>query len=120
SHVSYSLRNGQLTGGKGMPEPLYWVALASDEAVPDLPAGVLEQPIDETEVVRAWGKAVGDRDADMGKLRHLVETQDMQLAEHRQYSDSLANQVQQLNNHVGQLVAHSRAAERTVAELHKK
>jgi O-antigen biosynthesis protein len=52
SSCTYSKQGDVLRVGGGVPEPLFWLAVASDADLPELPTGLFEQPISEVELVR--------------------------------------------------------------------
>lgn len=47
--------SGEIQSGNN--RPIYWITLASDASLPTLPAGLFEQPIDDSETVNAWRNA---------------------------------------------------------------
>lgn len=56
--VHYEMVDQQIQTSQGLPRPLYWVALASDVALPELPAGIFEQDVLTSEVLQDWKHAV--------------------------------------------------------------
>lgn len=70
--LTYSHQNDVVSQSAGMSKPLYWIALASDGTLPSLASGMLEQPIDDSESVRAWARAVAERDAQLAGIRQAV------------------------------------------------
>ncbi|WP_163987285.1 methyltransferase domain-containing protein [Rhizobium lusitanum] len=69
---SYVLRSGELEAARGVTEPLYLLALASDGEIGTMETGLLEQPLNDTEVVQSWTKEVAWRDDELDRLRNLV------------------------------------------------
>ena len=72
--ASYDLADEDLPIITGVPAALYLVAVASDADLPVLGSGVLEQPINQTELVQSWSGVVAERDAQIAALNHsLIE-----------------------------------------------
>lgn len=42
----------------GIKNPIYWIALASDAQLPEFSSGIFEQPINDSEIVQSWSKAL--------------------------------------------------------------
>src|SRR6266853_2538644 len=70
--VSFSRENGSINVTEGIARPLYLIAVASDGAVPEVASGIFEQPIGESEIVRARTAAVCERDRQVAGLEQLV------------------------------------------------
>ena len=66
---SYTSSGPKIEVATGMSKPLYWIALASDGQLPLLASGLLEQPVDESELMRAWQKVVMDREDQISQMR---------------------------------------------------
>lgn len=60
--TSYLLQNGEVNSKSGLVKPLYWIALASNDNLPEIVSGILECPIDDSEVVTSWEKIVAERE----------------------------------------------------------
>ncbi|MER9845660.1 class I SAM-dependent methyltransferase [Mesorhizobium australicum] len=71
---SYIYDEKEISAASGVYEPLYILAVASDGEVSSLEAGVLEQPINDTEIIRSWERVMAERDAEIHQLRLQVET----------------------------------------------
>ncbi|MBK1617750.1 hypothetical protein CKO42_04625 [Lamprobacter modestohalophilus] len=56
----------------GLAAPIFWLALASDGQLPDLPAGLFEQPIEQAELVRLLRR-------DLENAQWLIEQKDAHL-----------------------------------------
>ena len=65
---SYELTDKMLSAIPGVPHAVFLIAVASDADLPALVSGVLEQPIDETEVVLRWAGVVAERDTQIAAL----------------------------------------------------
>ncbi|MET2827795.1 class I SAM-dependent methyltransferase [Mesorhizobium shangrilense] len=70
---SYIYANKEIATAPGVYEPLYLLALASDEEISSLEASVLEQPINDTEIIRSWEQVMAERDAEVDHLRLQVK-----------------------------------------------
>lgn len=98
---SYILKSGNLESTQGVYEPLYLLALASDGDVGTMETGLLEQPINDTEVIQSWSKEVAWRDveldqlreqvSELSKLRTEVAWRDVELAQLREQVSELSN-----------------------------
>jgi O-antigen biosynthesis protein len=65
----------------GLARPEYLVAVATDGDLPELTGGVLEQPINETDIVRAWGRAVAERDGRIAERDGRIAERDGRITE---------------------------------------
>ena len=66
--LSYLQENEKVTEASGTIKPVYWIALASDIQLPKLASGVLEHPINDSEIIQSWAKVVAERSSAMGEL----------------------------------------------------
>ena len=78
---SYELSSNALSAIAGVPYPVYLIAVASDAELPVLGSGILEQPINETDLVKGWMGAVAERDAQLARLNQAMAERDIQIAE---------------------------------------
>ncbi|MEI9428625.1 methyltransferase domain-containing protein [Mesorhizobium sp. Cs1299R1N3] len=69
---SYFYADNEISVAQGIYEPLYLLAIASDGEIGSLDAGVLEQPINDTEIIRSWERVMAERDAEVNQLRIQV------------------------------------------------
>jgi len=69
---SYLLKSDELKAAQGVYEPLYLLALASDDETGTMEVGLLEQPLNDTELVQSWTKEVAWRDDELDHLRNQV------------------------------------------------
>ena len=69
---SYERAGSALSATPGLPHAAYLVAVASDDVLPALVSGILEQPIDETELVLKWAGLVAERDTQIAALHTEV------------------------------------------------
>lgn len=60
---SHLRKDGILIESAGVIKPTYWIALASDVLLPQLASGILEQPINDTEIIQSWQKVLAEREA---------------------------------------------------------
>ncbi len=78
--LSYWHENEHTQKSLGITKPVYWIALASDGDLPQLSSGVLEQPIDDSDIVHSWRQAVADRDGLIASLNQTVADRDGLIA----------------------------------------
>ena len=76
---SYELSSNALSAIAGVPYPVYLIAVASDAELPVLGSGILEQPVNETDLVKGWTGAVAERDAQLAKLNQAMAERDDQI-----------------------------------------
>lgn len=62
---NYEIADETLSPIPGVPHAVYLLAVASDAEIPILNSGVLEQPINESDVVRDWSVHLAAREAEM-------------------------------------------------------
>jgi 2-polyprenyl-3-methyl-5-hydroxy-6-metoxy-1,4-benzoquinol methylase len=76
----------------GLVRPEYVVAVATDGDLPELTGGVLEQPINETDIVLGWSRAVAERDGRITELLAEAERSAAELAGEKQAAETAAAQ----------------------------
>lgn len=102
--LSYSYQNEVVDKTPGMSKPVYWIALASDGDLPSLTSGMLEQPINDTELIREWARVVAERDGQIHawsktatERAEAVTEKSKQLANLQQIVNQLERQISPLN-----------------------
>jgi GT2 family glycosyltransferase/ubiquinone/menaquinone biosynthesis C-methylase UbiE/glycosyltransferase involved in cell wall biosynthesis len=95
--LSYSYENEAVDKTLGMSKPVYWVALASDGDLPSLASGMLEQPINESELIREWTRVVAERDGQIHEWSRVATEKSKQLVNLQQIVNQLERQVSTLN-----------------------
>jgi GT2 family glycosyltransferase/ubiquinone/menaquinone biosynthesis C-methylase UbiE/glycosyltransferase involved in cell wall biosynthesis len=94
---SYSYQ-GEIVGQvPGMSKPVYWVAIASDGELPVLASGMLEQPINDSELIREWSRVVAERDGQIREWSRVATERNKQLVNMQQIVNQLEHQVSTLN-----------------------
>jgi O-antigen biosynthesis protein len=78
--ASFTREDGSINATRGVPRPLYLVAVASDGPTPKVASSVFEQPIAESEVVKKWKEAVSERDGEIAALTQALASRDEQVA----------------------------------------
>ncbi|MDR3371557.1 glycoside hydrolase family 99-like domain-containing protein [Rhodoferax sp.] len=78
--LSYWQENDVIKAAPGIVKPIYWIAVASDAQLPKLSSGVLEQPINDSEIIQSWIAVVADRERQMANFYAAVEARDGQIA----------------------------------------
>lgn len=66
---SFILSDGRVESFDGVPKPFYNLALASDSSLPAVNSGILEQPINDSEVIKSWEKVMAVRDGELNTIR---------------------------------------------------
>jgi len=100
----YFYENNTIKEANGLEKPTYWIGLASDLKLPDLPSSIFEQPIDESEIVKSWRKVTVDRDHQIQELEeqlsgkeNAIKILEVELSERNR---SIANLESQLSEHL--------------------
>jgi len=78
---SYDIADDNLLCIPGVPYPVYLVAVASDAEIPFLASGILEQPLNETDVVKGLAGIIAERDVQIADLNRQLTVRDMQIAD---------------------------------------
>ena len=78
--LSYLQENENVRVASGIMKPVYWIALASDIQLPKLASGMLEQPINDSEIIQSWGKVVAERDGQIARLNQVAAEREEQIA----------------------------------------
>lgn len=69
---SYFKEGGAINNSSGLVRPTYWIALASDVQLPVLASGILEQPINDSEIVQSWQRFAAERRSCIRRLMHSI------------------------------------------------
>lgn len=69
---SYLKEGDVIKKTSGMIKPTYWIALASDIHLPTLSSGLLEQPINDTEIIKSWHNLMAEREAYIHQLHTSI------------------------------------------------
>ncbi|MEM4989466.1 glycosyltransferase [Collimonas sp. H4R21] len=94
---SYSYQ-GKIVGQvPGMSKPVYWVAIASDGELPVLASGMLEQPINDSELIREWSRVVAERDGQIREWSRVATERNRQLVNMQQIVNQLERRVSTLS-----------------------
>jgi 2-polyprenyl-3-methyl-5-hydroxy-6-metoxy-1,4-benzoquinol methylase len=108
--ASYDLNDEKLSVQPGVPAASYLVAVASDEQLPVMGNGVLEVPINQTDLVKSWATAVAERDGRIDSLTQAVTERDGRIdsltqavAERDGRIDSLTQAVAERDGHLDSL-----------------
>lgn len=70
--LSYSKENEIIKTAPGMTRPMYWIALASDNQLPELASSIFECPINDSEIVQALTAQVAEREQTIQTLTAQV------------------------------------------------
>nr|WP_315482073.1 glycosyltransferase [uncultured Undibacterium sp.] len=107
----------------GMAKPLYWIALASNQTLPQLEASFFEQPIEDADVVSALRTAVEHRENDVVLHKKWVAHLENDIAVYQQRAlelqASLQKQTESAHKAATQLQQHQQAQEKLDAEFAK-
>lgn len=105
----------------GMAKPLYWIALASNQTLPQLEASFFEQPIEDADVVSALRTAVEHRENDVVLHKKWVAHLENDIAVYQQRAlelqASLQEQTESAHKAATQLQQHQQAQEKLDAEF---
>jgi len=95
---------GSYRESEGLYEPLYWLAVASDNPLPRIESSVLEQHIDESEVVMEWRALMTRRELRISQLDESLAqlTRDSE-ARAKDLADSFASQIADRDAHIAWL-----------------
>jgi len=77
--VCHQKQGDGMVSTPGVRDPLYLIALASDNALPRVSSSVLEQPLSDSETVMAWSRLVAERDQSVQTLSATVEQKEQAL-----------------------------------------
>ncbi|QPN26930.1 methyltransferase domain-containing protein [Brucella sp. BO2] len=69
---NYLINSGTIHAVAGIQDPYYQVAVASDGNLPALAIGILEQPINESEIIGSWEAAMAIKDATIDMLKNEI------------------------------------------------
>ncbi len=95
--LSYWQENEVVREAPGIVKPIYRIALASNVELPRLAAGVLEQPINDSEIIQSWGRVVAERDGQIASLNQGVAERDGQIVSLNQAVTERDGQIASLN-----------------------
>ncbi len=105
--ISYRQENNESRQSTGLAEPIYWIGIASDSQLPPVPSALLEQPINETEIVKSWSKIVTARDHQIAGLKQEFVNENARLEnELRTKTQTLASrdtQIEELRKQISSL-----------------
>ncbi|WP_341884218.1 glycoside hydrolase family 99-like domain-containing protein [Synechococcus sp. UW140] len=79
--LNYWLENQTTKKYSGLAKPVYWIAIASDFQLPELSSGMLEQPINDSEIVKSWENVAKSRDAQIISLNQALKDRDAHEAQ---------------------------------------
>jgi O-antigen biosynthesis protein len=117
---SYDLVDGTLSAIEGVPCAVYLIAVASDEELPLIESGVLQQPIGESDAVRgqisSFTQLVAERDEQVASLNRAVAERDGQVASLNRAVTERDGQVASLNQAVAERDGQIASLNRAVAE----
>ncbi len=91
--LNYRQENNAIRQTLGLSKPVYWIALASDTPLPNLTSSIFEQPIHESDVVKAWSGFVSDRDSQIVNLTKNIEDLDEKIVSLTQTIDDRDAQI---------------------------
>lgn len=97
----------------GMAKPLYWIALASNQTLPQLEASFFEKPIEDADVVSALRTAVEHRENDVVLHKKWVAHLENDIVIHQQRALELQQKLQHAEK--GILELSERMQEQTVS-----
>jgi len=127
---NYLMSGGGIQEVTGVHAPYYHIAVASDVGLPELAVGVLEQPINESEIIGSWEAAMAVKDAAIDQLRRdysnnreCMERTTLELEEKRADIERLKLEIVQkdadikrVNLELGQKIAEVENLQKTVEQ----
>jgi len=116
SVASYDLSNNQLESVSGVPAALYLVAVVSDVELPIFENGILEQPINQSELAKIWTKGVIERDGKINELHQTVAERDSKINELHQTVAERDGKINELHQTVAERDIEINELHQTVAE----
>ncbi|MDD5630721.1 MAG: class I SAM-dependent methyltransferase, partial [Methylococcales bacterium] len=113
---SYELVDNALSAISGVSHAVYLVAVASDAELPCLSSGVLEQPIEDTELTRFWRELMAERDGQIHNLTQTLGERDGQIVGLNQAIDERDGQIIGLNRAIDEGDGQIRSLTQTIGE----
>jgi len=101
-------------GADAMAKPQYLIAVASDAPLPAVGGGIFEQPINDTDIVQGWARAVAERDGRIAALGTQLAEREDTLAAGGQERDALRRRI---STQDAQLMAASRALQEQLDQM---
>ena len=86
---SYWQQEDTIQNATGMALPLYWIALASNQDLPQLEASFFEKNIEDADVVSALQTAVAHRENDVALHKQWIAHLEKDIAAHQQHALAL-------------------------------
>jgi ubiquinone/menaquinone biosynthesis C-methylase UbiE len=101
--IDYDIKDSSRSH-RGLARPRYFIAVASDQALPILSGGLLEQTIQESEIVKSWSEVTTQLEDKARQLEEQLHSQSSQSADKvRQLEEQLDSQSSQSADKVRQL-----------------
>ncbi len=118
---SYLQQEDTIQITSGMAKPLYWIALASNQTLPQLEASFFEQPIEDADVVSALRTAVEHRENDVVLHKKWVAHLENDIVIHQQRTLELQQKLQHAEQDILELSermqAQTASAQETAIQL---
>jgi O-antigen biosynthesis protein len=93
----------------GIKNAVYLIAIASDDLIPDISSGLLEQPINNSSVMQFWKNTVEQLQSEVGKFKQIILEKDSQIENYVQAVAGRDNEIINLTNNLA--LANSRYTE---------
>lgn len=97
-------KSDELTTTKGIREPLYWIAIASDKKLPQVNLGLYEKGVHESEQYLALQNQFQAHLHELKQLRQAQPEKDARIAELEQYSNAVAGENAQIKGQLQETV----------------
>ena len=98
----------------GITKPTYWIGLASNAKLPELTSSVLDQPINESEIVKSWNDIVSTRDQTIQKINTDLAGRDQIV---QKLTGDLAERDQIVQKLTGDLVERDQIVQKLTIDL---
>ena len=84
----------------GIKNAVYLIAIASDDLIPHISSGLLEQPINNSDIIQFWTKTVEQLQSQVGKLKQIILEKNSQLDNYVQAVNGRDSEIINLTNNL--------------------
>jgi SAM-dependent methyltransferase/glycosyltransferase involved in cell wall biosynthesis len=92
--VSHRRSQATVDESVGVVDPVYLIALTSDGRLPSPEGGLLDSPIEKSDLVIELQRRIAEREGQVSGLSHAVEARDVEIAELRGKVDGLSHAIE--------------------------
>lgn len=98
SFISYRGSGDAVEAAAGIAAPVYWIAVASDGALPEIAGGLYEQALTASAPMHELQRALAEREGQVAGLTHAVQARDVEVAELLDKAEDLRFQLRQVES----------------------